>query len=102
MKYTVSIEIAQPRERVVELLADPDQLPKWLRGLVLHEPLNGLHGQVGTTSRVVLEWGSRRWRPPRPSRAGNPRTCTGLRAPAWFTSTANSSRRACGAPRGSG
>jgi uncharacterized protein YndB with AHSA1/START domain len=37
MKYTVSIEIALPRERVVQLLADPAQLPKWLRGLVLHE-----------------------------------------------------------------
>ena len=35
MKYTVSIEIALPLERVVQLLADPVQLPKWLRGLVL-------------------------------------------------------------------
>ncbi|WP_181782928.1 SRPBCC family protein [Pseudonocardia pini] len=57
MKYTVSIEIAQPRERVVQLLADPAHLPAWLRGLVLHEPLNGTHGQVGTTSRVVLRTG---------------------------------------------
>ena len=57
VKYTVSIEIAQPRERVVELLADPAQLPKWLRGLVLHEPLDGVHGQVGTTSKVVLKMG---------------------------------------------
>jgi hypothetical protein len=38
MKYTVSIEIALPRERAVQLLADPAQLPKWLRGLVLQEP----------------------------------------------------------------
>jgi hypothetical protein len=57
MKYTVSIEIALPRERVVELLTDPAQLPKWLRGLVLHEPLGGAHGQVGTTSRVVMQMG---------------------------------------------
>jgi polyketide cyclase/dehydrase/lipid transport protein len=57
MKYTVSIEIALPRERVVQLLADPAHLPKWLRGLVLHEPLNGMHGQVGTKSRVVLQMG---------------------------------------------
>ena len=40
MKYTVSIEVALPRERVVQLLADSAHLPKWLRGLVLHEPLN--------------------------------------------------------------
>jgi hypothetical protein len=57
MKYTVSIEIALPRERVAQLLADPAHLPKWLRGLVLHEPLNGMHGQVGTESRVVLQTG---------------------------------------------
>ena len=44
MKYTVSIEIAVPWERVVQLLADPAQLPKWLRGLVLHKPLSTIHG----------------------------------------------------------
>jgi len=57
MKYTVSIEIALPREKVAQLLADPTQMPKWLRGLVLHEPLSGTHGQVGTKSRVVLQMG---------------------------------------------
>jgi hypothetical protein len=57
MKYTVSIEIALPRERVVQLLADPAHFPEWLRGLVLHEPLTGAPGQVGTTSRVVMRMG---------------------------------------------
>jgi hypothetical protein len=57
MKYTVSIEIALPREQVVQMLADPAHLPKWLRGLVLHEPLNGMHGHVGTESRVVMQMG---------------------------------------------
>jgi carbon monoxide dehydrogenase subunit G len=57
MKYTVSIEIAVPREQVAQLLADPAHIPKWLRGLVLHEPLNGMHGQVGTESRVVMQMG---------------------------------------------
>ncbi|MEV4416825.1 SRPBCC family protein [Catellatospora sp. NPDC049609] len=60
MKYTVSIEIALPRERVAQLLADPAQLPKWLRGLVVHEPLHGEHGQVGTKSRVVLQMGQQK------------------------------------------
>ncbi|MEV7108450.1 SRPBCC family protein [Streptomyces atroolivaceus] len=59
MKYTVSIEIALPRERAVQLLADPAHMPKWLRGLVLHEPLSGVHGQVGTKSRVVMQMGQR-------------------------------------------
>jgi carbon monoxide dehydrogenase subunit G len=57
MKYTVSIEIAVPREQVVQLLADPAHIPKWLRGVVLHEPLNGMYGQVGTESRVVMQTG---------------------------------------------
>jgi len=61
MKYIVSIEIAQPRERVVQLLADPAHLPKWLRGLVLHEPLSGVHGQVGTKSRVVMQMGQQKF-----------------------------------------
>ena len=60
MKYTVSIEIALSQEQVVQLLADPAHLPKWLRGLVLHEPLNGVHGQVGTTSRVVMQMGKQK------------------------------------------
>ena len=59
MKYTVSIEIALPRERVIQLLDDPAHRPTWLRGLVLHEPLRGADGQVGTESRVVLRSGQR-------------------------------------------
>jgi len=61
MKYTVSIEIALPRERAVQLLADPAHMSKWLRGLVLHEPLNGAHGQIGTKSRVVMQTGKQRF-----------------------------------------
>lgn len=57
MKYTVAIEIALPRERVAQLLADPAQMPKWLRGMVLHEPRSGEHGHVGTESRIVLQMG---------------------------------------------
>ncbi len=57
MKYTESIEIALPLERVAQMLADPAHMPKWLRGLVLHEPLSGVHGQVGTRSRVVMQMG---------------------------------------------
>ena len=60
MKYTTSIEIGLPREKVVQLVADPAHMPKWLRGLVLHEPVDGVHGQVGTTSRVVFQTGKQR------------------------------------------
>ncbi|RZQ59523.1 SRPBCC family protein [Amycolatopsis suaedae] len=59
MKYTNSIEIALPREKTAQLLADPEHLPKWLRGMVLHEPLSGIHGELGTRSRVVMQSGKR-------------------------------------------
>lgn len=60
MKYTESIEIALPLEEVAQLLADPAHIPKWLRGIVLHEPLSGVHGQLGTKSRVVMQMGQQK------------------------------------------
>ncbi|MBC2934400.1 SRPBCC family protein [Nocardioides sp. zg-1228] len=57
MKFTTSIEIALPRQHVVELLTDPANRPKWLKGLVSHEPLTGVDGHVGTESRVVFGQG---------------------------------------------
>ncbi|GAA1846465.1 SRPBCC family protein [Brevibacterium marinum] len=57
MKFTISLEIALPREAVSELLSDPAHRPKWLRGLVLHEPIRGTDGHVGTESRVVFRSG---------------------------------------------
>jgi hypothetical protein len=61
MKYSNMIEIAQSRERVAQLLADPAYLPRWLRGMVLHEPIHGVHGQLGTESRVVMQSGQQRF-----------------------------------------
>jgi hypothetical protein len=61
MKYSNTIEIAQSRERVAQLLADPAYLPRWLRGMVLHEPIHGVHGQFGTESRVVMQSGQQRF-----------------------------------------
>lgn len=59
MNYTISIEIALPRARVVQLLEDPAHRPKWLRGLVVHEPVRGVDGEVGAESRVVFRSGKR-------------------------------------------
>jgi hypothetical protein len=56
VNYIVSIEIALPRARVVQLLADSAQLPKWLRGLVLHEPLSGMHGQSVVSGPASVNW----------------------------------------------
>src|SRR5688572_20754068 len=61
MKYTVAIEIALPRENVAHMLADPEHLPKWLHGLVVHELLSGVHGHVGARSRVVMLMGQQQF-----------------------------------------
>ncbi|MCA0155732.1 SRPBCC family protein [Tsukamurella sp. M9C] len=57
MKCTTSIEIALPLQQVAQLLSDPAHLPMWLRGMEVHEPVSGTHGEVGTVSRVVLRSG---------------------------------------------
>lgn len=59
MRYSNAIEIALPRDQVAQLLADPAHIPKWLRGVVSHEPVRGEHGQLGTESRVVMRTGNR-------------------------------------------
>jgi len=57
VKYTIPLEIALPRQRVIELLEDPAHRPKWLRGLVSQEVVHGVDGQVGTESRVIFRSG---------------------------------------------
>lgn len=61
MKYTVQIELDVPRDRVVELFDDPDNLPKWMEGLRSFEHLEGEAGQPGARSKLVFEMGKRRF-----------------------------------------
>jgi hypothetical protein len=95
MKYTNSIEIALPRERVAQLLADPAHLPKWLRGLVLHEPVNGIQGQLGTKSRVVMQSGQRRVEFTETITRREPVDLNEIPKSASSTSIARASARAC-------
>ncbi|WP_225734946.1 SRPBCC family protein [Pseudoclavibacter endophyticus] len=53
------MDIALPRKRVIQLLEDPAHRPKWLRGLISHEPLRGVDGHVGTESKVVFQSGQK-------------------------------------------
>ena len=57
MEFTVSLRIARPRDRVLELLTDPAHHAAWLRGLVAHELVEGREGHVGAVSRVVMSAG---------------------------------------------
>ena len=58
MEFTVVLTIAQPRQRVIELLSDPAHHPSWLRGLVAHGLVEGREGHVGAVSRVEMRSGS--------------------------------------------
>ncbi|MEM7034592.1 MAG: SRPBCC family protein [Chloroflexota bacterium] len=59
MKYTVEIEIDLPRENVVALFDDPDNLKKWQPDLVVFEHQSGELGQPGAKSRIVHQMGKR-------------------------------------------
>jgi len=58
--YTVSIDIELPRDRVIELFDDPDNLPKWQPGLQSFEHVSGDPGQPGAVSRLVYVNGRHR------------------------------------------
>ena len=57
--YTVSIEIDLPRDRVIELFDNPDNLFKWQTGLQSFEHLSGQSGQPGARSKLVYQAGKR-------------------------------------------
>lgn len=60
MKYSTETVIDLPRERVIELFDDPDNLPKWMDGLVSFRHISGEPGQPGAKSELVHQMGKRR------------------------------------------
>ena len=61
MKYTREVVIDLPRDRVIELFDDADNLPKWQDGLQRFEHVSGEPGQPGAKSRLVYDHRGRRW-----------------------------------------
>ena len=60
MRYQIELEIAQPRERVIELFLDPQNLAVWQPGFVSIEQIgDGGPRQVGTKSRQIHKMGRR-------------------------------------------
>jgi len=58
--YTVEIEIDLPRDRVIELFDNPENLLKWQKGLQSFEPVSGEPGQPGAKSKLVFLNGKHR------------------------------------------
>ena len=59
MKYTVHIDINKPRDRVIELFDNPDNLVKWMEGLQSFEHMDGTPGEVGAKSKLKFKMGKR-------------------------------------------
>jgi hypothetical protein len=54
MKYTTEIEIELPREEMLALLDDPQNMKHWQRGLQSYRQLSGQPGEEG--ARMELEY----------------------------------------------
>lgn len=59
MKYTETIEIDLPRERVAEMMADPDGVKEWMPELVGQELIEGERGQEGAKTKMRVKMGKR-------------------------------------------
>jgi hypothetical protein len=59
MKYSSTIIIDRPIDQVVALFDNPDNLSKWMEGLLSFEHLEGDPGQPGARSRLRFRMGKR-------------------------------------------
>jgi len=59
MKYTSVIEIELPREKIIALFDNQDNLKKWQEGLESFEHLSGEPGTVGAKSIIKYKMGKR-------------------------------------------
>ncbi len=59
MKYCVEIEIALPREQVVELFDNENNLYCWQEGLQSMQLLSGEPGQTGARTQMQFQLGNR-------------------------------------------
>ena len=59
MKYTVFTSIKQPREKVVELFEDPENIAKWQKGFVSMQVKEGAPGATGSKTLLQYKMGKR-------------------------------------------
>jgi hypothetical protein len=59
MKYQHEIEIDLPRDKVIELFDNPDDMKHWQKGLVSFEHFEGKEGEPGAKSRLSYKMGKR-------------------------------------------
>lgn len=52
MRYTCSVDIDAPIERVVELITDPDRMTEWMAGLDSVTTVRGERGAAGSVNQL--------------------------------------------------
>ena len=60
MNYSQQIEINIPREKVIELFDNPDNMKHWQPGLISYEHLSGDHGKPGAKMLLRYKMGKRK------------------------------------------
>lgn len=59
MKYQVEMVIDLPKEKVTELISDPNNMSKWQEGFVEMSHVSGNPGEVGAVSKMRYKMGKR-------------------------------------------
>jgi uncharacterized membrane protein len=59
MEFTCTVDIDAPRERVVAIFQDPENLKYWQEGFISAEHLEGEKGRTGAISRLRYKMGKR-------------------------------------------
>jgi uncharacterized membrane protein len=59
MKYKAEIEINSPIEKAVALFDNPENMGKWMEGLLSFEHISGEPGQPGAKARLKFQMGKR-------------------------------------------
>ena len=59
MKYTLEIEINLPRDKVVKLFDNPDNMKHWQPGFINYQHLSGKPGQAGSKTKLRYNMGKR-------------------------------------------
>ena len=60
MKYSVDIAINKPLKEVIRVFENPDDMKKWMKGLIKFEPLDEEYGKPGSKTLMVFEMGKRK------------------------------------------
>jgi len=55
MKFSCSVLIDLPREKVITLFNNPNNMSHWQDGFVRLENINGTHGDVGSKNKITYD-----------------------------------------------